>query len=118
MVALLAHFAIVHVDFSPSFSSFLFRSFRQHLSVQIGGRAPDSDDEVLLTRMTEVESLQSQLRKKGETFNERIENVFMEGLLGKPTSVRIRRWTIRRDQLRKLAEAPRALAHVDRQGRP
>jgi len=34
MVALLAHFAIVPVDFSPSFSSFLFRSFRPHFSVR------------------------------------------------------------------------------------
>ena len=58
--------------------------------------------------MTEVDSLQSQLREKGKTFNERIENVFMDGLLGQPTTVRIRRWTIRRDQLRKLAEAPHA----------
>ena len=106
MLALLAHFAIIPVGFSPSFSSFLFRSFRPHFSVQIGGREPDSEDELLL--MTEVESLQSQLRKKGETFNEKIENVFMEGLSGKSTSVRIRRWTIRRDQLRKMAEAPHA----------
>ena len=74
--------------------------------MQIGGREPDSEEEVLL--MTEVESLQSQLRKKGETFNDRIENVFMERLLGKPTSARIRIWTIRRDQLRKMAEAPHA----------
>jgi hypothetical protein len=57
--------------------------------VQIGGRDPDSDDEVLL--MTEVESLQSQLRKKGETFNEKIENAFMEGLNGKSLSARIRK---------------------------
>jgi hypothetical protein len=50
--------------------------------VQIGGREPDSaEEEVLL--MTEVDSLQSQLRKKGETFNDKIENVFMEGLKGK-----------------------------------
>jgi hypothetical protein len=75
--------------------------------VQIGGREPDSaEEEVLL--MTEVDSLQSQLRKKGETFNEKIETVFMEGLIGKSTSARIRRWTIRRDQLRKMAEAPHA----------
>jgi hypothetical protein len=75
--------------------------------VQIGGREPDSaEEEVLL--MTEVDSLQSQLREKGKTFNERIENVFMDGLLGQPTTVRIRRWTIRRDQLRKMAEAPHA----------
>ena len=107
MVALLAHFAIIPVGFSPSFSSFLFRSFRPHFSVQIGGREPDSEEEEVLL-MTEVESLQSQLRKKGETFNEKIENVFMEGLLGKSTSARIRRWTIRRDQLRKMAEAPHA----------
>ena len=61
MVALLAHFAIIPVGFSPSFSSFLFRSFRPHFSVQ--NREPDSEDELLL--MTEVESLQWQLRKKG-----------------------------------------------------
>jgi hypothetical protein len=103
MVALLAHFAIIPVGFSPSFSSFLFRSFLPHFSVQIGG---DSEDELLL--MTEVESLQSQLKKNGETLNEKIENVFMESLIGKSTSVRIRRWTIRRDQLRKMAEAPHA----------
>ena len=104
MVALLAHFAIIPVGFSPSFSSFLFRSFRPHFSVQ--NREPDSEDELLL--MTEVESLQWQLRKKGATFYEKFENVFLEGLLGKSTSVRIRRWTIRRDQLRKMAEAPHA----------
>ena len=75
--------------------------------MQIGGREPDSaEEEVLL--MTEVDSLQSQLRQKGQTFNERIENVFMDGLLGQPTTVRIRRWTIRRDQFRKMAEAPHA----------
>jgi hypothetical protein len=32
----------------------------------------------------------------------------MDGLIGKSTSARIRRWTIRRDQLRKMAEAPHA----------
>ena len=41
----------------------------------------DSDDELLL--MSEVESLQSQLIKTGESFNEKIENMFMKSLESK-----------------------------------
>ncbi len=52
--------------------------------------------------------MQSQLRKKGETFNKKIENAFMEGLNGKSLSARIRKWTIRRDQLRNMAQHPHA----------
>jgi hypothetical protein len=67
--------------------------------VQIGGREPNSDDELLL--WNEVESLQSQLRKKGETFNEKMQNAFMQSLNGKPLSDRIRKWTLRRDHLQR-----------------
>jgi hypothetical protein len=79
--------------------------------VQIGGREPNSDDELQL--WNEVESLQSQLRKKGETFNEKIENAFMQSLNGKPLSDRIWKWTLRRDHLRRahlqnMVEAPHA----------
>ena len=51
------------------------------LPVQDHGREPNSDDELRL--MGEVESLQSQLRKKGETFSERIENIFIQSLASK-----------------------------------
>ena len=74
--------------------------------VQDHGREPNSDDELLL--MGEVESLQSQLKKTGETFNEKIENMFKKSLEDKPLPDRIRKWTIRRDQLRNMAEPPHA----------
>ena len=63
---------------------------------------PDSDDELRL--MGEVQSLQSQLKRKGDTFNEKMENMFLENLTGKPLSDRIRKWTIRRVQLRDMAQ--------------
>ncbi len=52
--------------------------------------------------------MQLQLRTKGETFNDKIENAFMQGLNGKSLSARIRKWTMRRDHLRNLAESPHA----------
>ena len=94
------HFAIIPVDSSPSFSTFQFRWFRPHFSVQTGD--PNSDDELRL--MGEVQSLQSQLKRKGDTFNEKMENMFLENLTGKPLSDRIRKWTIKRDQLRDMAQ--------------
>ena len=63
---------------------------------------PNSDDELLL--MSEVESLQSQLKKNGETLNEKFENIFLQSLLDKPLPDRIRKWTNRRDYLRKMAQ--------------
>ena len=67
---------------------------------------PNSDDELLL--MSEVESLQSQLKKNGETLNEKFENIFLQSLHDKPLPDRIRKWTIRRDHLRKMAQSPHA----------
>ena len=63
---------------------------------------PNSDDELLL--MSEVESLQSQLKKNGETINEKFENIFLQSLRDKPLPDRIRKWTNRRDYLRKMAQ--------------
>ena len=63
---------------------------------------PNSDDELLL--MSEVESLQLQLKKNGETLNEKFENIFLQSLLDKPLPDRIRKWTNRRDYLRKMAQ--------------
>ena len=63
---------------------------------------PNSDDELLL--MSEVESLQSQLKKNGETINEKFENIFLQSLHDKPLPDRIRKWTNRRDYLRKMAQ--------------
>jgi hypothetical protein len=63
---------------------------------------PNSDDELLL--MSEVESLQSQLKKNGETLNEKFENIFLQSLHDKPLPDQIRKWTIGRDQLRSMAD--------------
>ena len=52
--------------------------------------------------------MQSQLIASGIIINEKIENAFMNSLEGKSLAARIRKWTIRRDQLRNMAQPPHA----------
>ncbi len=69
--------------------------------MQDHGREPDSDDELLL--MTEVDSLQSQLKKLRNIQREYF--IFVhESLESKSLAHRIRKWTNRRDQLRNMAD--------------